>query len=289
VAQAIGNTVVVQHKFDPEDWLRLVEKYQVTTTFTAPTPIRMICSLPASVKDRYDRSSMKRLIANAAPWTLNLKKMYLADFPPDSLWEVYGSTELGVDTVLGPEDHLRKPGSCGQAAPGIEIMLFDEEGKEVTTPGVAGELYVRSATVFNAYYKAEEKYEAASKGDFHTVGDIAYFDEDGFYYIADRKNDMIISGGMNIYPAEIEAALDASPDIYEVAVFGIPDEQWGESVHAAVVPARPDVTAEDVQAFARQHLAGYKVPRSVSFVDELPKTGSGKVLKRQLKEAFAEG
>jgi fatty-acyl-CoA synthase/long-chain acyl-CoA synthetase len=213
--------------------------------------------------------------------------MYLADFPPDSLWEVYGSTELGVDTVLGPEDHLRKPGSCGQAAPGIEITLFDEDGNEVTTPGVTGELFVRSATVFNAYYKAEDKYEAASKGDFHTVGDIAYFDEDGFYYIADRKNDMIISGGMNIYPAEIEAALDASPDIYEVAVFGVPDEQWGESVHAAVVPTRPGVTVEDVQAFARQHLAGYKVPRSVSFLDALPKTGSGKVLKRQLKEAFA--
>ncbi len=102
IAHALGNTVVVQHKFDPEDWLRVVQTYRVTTTFTAPTPIRMICSLPAEVKDRYDRSSMKRLIANAAPWTLHLKKMYLADFPADSLWEVYGSTELGVDTVLGP-------------------------------------------------------------------------------------------------------------------------------------------------------------------------------------------
>lgn len=286
VAQAIGNTVIVQHKFDPEDWLRLVETYQVTTSFTAPTPIRMICSLPDEVKARYDRSSMKRLIANAAPWTLNLKKMYMADFPPESLWEVYGSTELGVDTVLRPEDHLRKPGSCGQAAPGIEIKLFDEDGNEVTEPGKTGELYVRSATVFNAYYKADEKYEAATRGDYHTVGDIAYFDDEGFYYIADRKNDMIISGGMNVYPAEIEAALDGSPDIYEVAVFGIPDEQWGEVVHAAVVPSREGVTAEDVTSFARQHLAGYKVPRSVSFLDELPKTGSGKVLKRQLKEPF---
>ena len=286
LAQMLGNTVVVQHKFDPEDWLRLVQTYQVTTTFTAPTPVRMVCSLPSEVKDRYDRSSMKRLIANAAPWTLNLKKMYLADFPPESLWEVYGSTELGVDTILKPEDHLRKPGSCGQPAPGIEIKLFDEDGNEVTEPHKTGELYVRSKTVFEAYYKAEAKFQASTRGDFHTVGDIAYFDEDGFYYIADRKNDMIISGGMNIYPAEIEAALDASPDIYEVAVFGIPDEQWGESVHAAVVPARPGVTAEEITAFARQHLAGYKVPRSVSFVDELPKTGSGKVLKRQLREPF---
>jgi fatty-acyl-CoA synthase/long-chain acyl-CoA synthetase len=286
VAHSLGNTVVVQRKFDPEDWLRLVHTYQVSTTFTAPTPIRLVCSLPAAIKDRYDRTSMRRLIANAAPWSMPLKKMYLADFPPDSLWEVYGSTELGVDTVLRPEDHLRKPGSCGQVAPGIEIKLFDEKGREVTAPFQTGELYVRSAAAFDTYYKAPEKYQEASRGDFHTVGDIAYRDEEGFYYIADRKNDMIISGGMNIYPAEIEAALDASPDVYEVAVFGVPDEKWGEEVHATVVPARPGVTAADVQAFAREHVAGYKVPRSVSFVDELPKTGSGKVLKRQLREEF---
>jgi acyl-CoA synthetase (AMP-forming)/AMP-acid ligase II len=286
IAQALGNTVVVQHKFDPEDWLRLVQTYGATTTFTAPTPIRMVCNLPPEVKDRYDRSSMKRLIANAAPWTLALKKMYLADFPPDSLWEVYGSTELGVDTVLAPADHLRKPGSCGQPAPGIEIKLFDDAGAEITEPFERGELYVRSASVFDAYYKAQEKYDEATRGDFHTVGDIAYRDEEGYYYIADRKNDMIISGGMNIYPAEIEAALDASPDIYEVAVFGIPNEEWGESVHAVVVPAREGVTEAEVTSFAREHLAGYKVPRSVSFADELPKTGSGKVLKRQLREPF---
>ena len=286
IAHALGNTVVVQHKFDPEDWLRLVQAYRVTTSFTAPTPVRMICSLPAEVKARYDRSSMKRLIANAAPWTLNLKKMYLADFPPDSLWEVYGSTELGVDTVLKPEDHLRKPGSCGQAAPGIEIRLFDENGEEVTEPHRTGELYVRSATVFTEYYKAEEKYRDATRGDFHTVGDIAYFDEDGYYYIADRKNDMIISGGMNIYPAEIEAALDAYPGVYEIAVFGVPDEQWGESVEACAVPAGEGVTEDEVLAFARRHLAGYKVPRHVTFVAELPKTGSGKVLKRQLRDEF---
>jgi fatty-acyl-CoA synthase/long-chain acyl-CoA synthetase len=286
IAHALGNTVVVQHKFDPEDWLRLVQTYQATTTFTAPTPIRMICSLPAEVKDRYDRSSMKRLIANAAPWTLNLKKMYLADFPPDSLWEVYGSTELGVDTVLEPEDHLRKPGSCGRPAPGVEIRLYDETGSEVTEPFRTGELYVRSATVFSQYYKAAEKYREATRGDFHTVGDIAYFDEDGYYYIADRKNDMIISGGMNIYPAEIESALDGCPDLYEIAVFGVPDEQWGESVRAVAVPARPGVTEADVLTFAREHMAGYKVPRGVTFVAELPKTGSGKVLKRQLRDEF---
>jgi acyl-CoA synthetase (AMP-forming)/AMP-acid ligase II len=283
VAQAIGSTVVVQHKFEPEDWLRLVETYRVTTTFTAPTPIRMVCSLPAEVKARYDRSSMARLIANAAPWTMALKKMYLADFPPDSLWEVYGSTELGVDCVLGPDDHLRKPGSCGRPAPGVEVILVDDDRKEITEPWVNGELFVRAESMFSAYYKAADKYDADRIGDYHSVGDIAYRDDEGFYYIADRKKDMIISGGMNIYPAEIEAAIDGSPDVYEVAVFGVPSDEWGESVHAVVVPARPGVTGEDVIAFARQHLAGYKVPRSVSFAEELPKTGSGKVLKRELR------
>ncbi|HWE54097.1 MAG TPA: AMP-binding protein [Acidimicrobiales bacterium] len=286
IAHALGNTVVVQHKFDAEDWLRLVQTYGVTTSFTAPTPIRMVCSLPAEVKARYDRSSMKRMIANAAPWTLNLKKMYLADFPADSLWEVYGSTELGVDTVLQPADHLRKPGSCGQPAPGVEIKLFTEDGTEVTEAHQTGELYVRSKTVFNEYYKAEEKYQEATRGDFHTVGDIAYFDEDGYFYIADRKNDMIISGGMNIYPAEIEAALDACPDVFEIAVFGVPNEQWGESVQAYAVPGHDGVTEADVLAFARDHLARYKVPRGVTFVPELPKTGSGKVLKRQLRDEY---
>jgi long-chain acyl-CoA synthetase len=286
IAHSLGNTVVVQHKFDAEDWLRLVQTYRVTTTFTAPTPIRMVCRLPAEVKNRYDRSSMKRLIANAAPWTMNLKKMYLADFPPDSLWEVYGSTELGVDTVLKPEDHLRKPGSCGQPAPGIEIRLFDERGEEVTEPYQRGELYVRSASVFEEYYKAEEKYQQSTRGDFHTVNDIAYFDEEGYFYIADRKNDMIISGGMNIYPAEIESVLDACSDIDEVAVFGVPDEQWGESVRATAVPSRAGVTEKEILEFARQHLAGYKVPRSITFVEELPKTGSGKVLKRELRDEW---
>jgi acyl-CoA synthetase (AMP-forming)/AMP-acid ligase II len=290
IAHALGNTIVVQRKFDPEDWLRLVETWRVTTTFSAPTPIRMVCNLDPSIKARYDRSSMARMIANAAPWSLALKQAYLADFPPDSLWEVYGSTEMGVDTVMPPGDHLANPGSCGLPAPGIEIALFDEQGQRITEPGVPGELFVRSASMFEAYHKASEKYDEDRRGDFHTVGDVAYFDEDGYVYICDRKKDMIISGGMNIYPAEIEAALEAHPDIYEAAVFGIPSEEWGEAVHTVVV-RRPgaDLGTEEVCEFARQHLAGYKVPRSVSFTEELPRTGSGKILKRQLREPWWAG
>lgn len=291
-AQILGQTVVVQRKFEPEDWLRLVDAYRVSSTFSAPTPIRMVCALAEHVKARYDRSSMKRMIANAAPWSFALKQRYLADFPHDSLWEVYGSTELGVNCVLEPQDQLRKPGSCGKAAPGVEIKLFDDDGNEVTGTGPdhPGELFVRSAAVFADYYKAHDRYEEDTRGEFHTVGDIAYRDDEGYFYICDRKKDMIISGGMNIYPAEIEAALEQHPDIFDVAVFGIPSDEWGEAVHAVVV-LRPGTSLDEaaVQAFAKEHLAGYKVPRSVSYLDELPRTGSGKILKRELRAPYWAG
>jgi acyl-CoA synthetase (AMP-forming)/AMP-acid ligase II len=287
-----GQTIVVQRRFDAQDWLRLVDKYRVTSTFSAPALVRMICALPAEVKDRYDRSGMRIMVANAAPWSYALKQQYLADFPPGSLFEVYGSTELGVDTVLLPQDQMRKPGSCGRPAPGIEIMLVDADGNQVTGtgPAHAGEVFVRSKVAFDSYYKNRDGYEASTRGDFHTVGDIAYWDEEGYLYICDRKTDMIISGGMNIYPAEIEAALEQHPGIYDVAVFGIPSDEWGEAVHATVVPSPgSSLTAAEIVAFAREHLASYKVPRSVHFTDELPRTGSGKLLKRQLRAPYWAG
>ena len=289
VALLFGHTVVVQRKFDAEDWLRLVDKYQVSSTFSAPALVRMICALPAEVKERYDRSRMRVMIANAAPWSFALKLQYLADFPPESLFEVYGSTELGVDTVLLPKDQLRKPGSCGQPAPGIEIMLVGDDGAEVTGTGPdhPGEIFIRSKGVFDTYYKNEASYAAGSRGDYHSVGDVAYRDDEGYLYICDRKTDMIIPGGMNVYPAEIEAVLEQHPEIFDVAVFGIPSEEWGEAVHATVVRAPgSSLTGEQVTAFAREHLASYKVPRSLAFTDELPRTGSGKLLKRQLRAPY---
>jgi acyl-CoA synthetase (AMP-forming)/AMP-acid ligase II len=284
-----GQTIIVQRKFDAEDWLRLVDKYQASSTFSAPALIRMICALPKEVKDRYDRSSMRVMIANAAPWSYALKQQYVADFPPSSLFEVYGSTELGVDTVLLPADQMRKPGSCGQPAPGIEILLVDDDGKEVTGTGPdhPGEVFVRSRGTFVTYYKNDASYEANTRGDYHTVGDLAYWDDEGYLYICDRKSDMIITGGMNVYPAEIEAVLERHPEVYDVAVFGIPSQQWDEAVHATVVRAPgSSLTPEEITAFAREHLASYKVPRSVEFTDELPRTGSGKLLKRQLRAPY---
>jgi acyl-CoA synthetase (AMP-forming)/AMP-acid ligase II len=184
---------------------------------------------------------------------------------------------------------MRKPGSCGKPAPMVEVRLYDVDGNVVTAtgPDATGELFVRSPSVFSDYYKQHDKFEEDHRDGFQTVGDIAYLDDEGFIYICDRKKDMIISGGMNIYPAEIEAVLEAHPKVVEAAVFGIPSEDWGEIVHAEVVPvAGSDLTEEELSSHARAQLAGYKLPRSFAWRDELPKTGSGKVLKRELRQPY---
>ena len=286
----LGNTVVLQRRFDPEDWLRLVDTYKVTSIYAAPTPIRRVCRLPAEVKARYDRSSIRIAMAGAAPWSYALKLAYLENFPENSLWEVYGSTELGLNTMLEPADQRRKPGSCGKPIPGIEIALFDDNGVRITEPGQPGELYVKSPLVFDQYHKRAEETRQARRGDFASVGDIAYFDEEGFYYICDRKVDMIISGGMNIYPAEVEAALELHPDVDEAAVFGIPSEEWGESVHAVVVPkSGVDPSDAELEEHLRKQLAGFKIPRSFERRRELPKNEAGKILKRELREPHWQG
>ena len=274
LAHLLGNTAVLQRAFDAQDWLRLLDTHEVTATFSAPTPIRRICQLPDDVIGKYRRDRLRIMIANAAPWSYALKLAYLERFPEESLFEVYGSTELGVNTIMTPEFQRSKPGSCGRPAP-------VEEARE------PGELYVRTEGQFTTYHKAHDKFMADRRDDWHTVGDVAYFDEDGFYYICDRKKDMIISGGVNVYPAEVEHALELHPDILEAAVFGIPSEEWGESVHAVVVRRQgSDIDDAAVQAFAREHLAGYKIPRSVAFTGKIPKTGSGKILKRELRAPF---
>ncbi len=291
VVQQLGGSVVVQRHFDPEEWLALVEKHKVTTTFSAPTPVRRAVDLPLETIKQYDCSSMRVLLANAAPWAFELKKKYIERIDDKSLFEIYGSTELGVNTILLPDEQMRKPGSCGRPAPGVDIKLFDDDGNEVTEPMVPGELFVLSDATFATYYKDPDKYEKGKRPDgYMSVGDIAYRDDEGFYYICDRKNDMIISGGVNIYPAEIEAVLIAHPDIADAAVFGIPDDEWGEAVHCVVTTYDgSDVDQAELEAFCREHLAGYKVPRSHASMKEIPRSASGKILKRELREPYWEG
>src|SRR2546428_184071 len=264
---AFGGTVVVMRKFDPEDALRTIERHRCTSTFMAPTLVKRIVDLPERVRARYDVRSMRVLVIAAAPCPTRVKEQAVADFGP-ALWEFYGSTELGINTILPPADVLRKPGSCGRAAPGIELVLLDDAGRPVPT-GTAGELYVRRFPgMFDGYYKDSAATREAQRGEWASVGDVAWMDDEGFVYICDRKRDMVISGGVNIYPAEIEDVLHRHPAIDDVAVFGVPDDDWGERVHAAVQP-RPGqaLAADEVVAFARLHMADYKVPRECAHID----------------------
>jgi len=288
-AQMVGGTVVVMRKFDPEEALRLVERHRCTTTFMAPTLLKRIVDLPAEVRGRYDVSSMRSLVIAAAPCPMRVKEQALAMFGP-VLYEFYGSTELGVNTVLRPEDVLRKPGSCGRAAPGVELAILDDDGRRAA-PGTPGELFVRRYDgVFDEYYRNPAATAQTSRGEWMSVGDVAWMDAEGFVYICDRKRDMIISGGVNIYPAEIEDALHRHPAVEDAAVFGVPDPDWGERVHAAV-QLRPGrgVTPGELLEFCRAHLADYKTPREVSFHEAFPRDTAGKLVKRLLREPYWAG
>ncbi|HEX3179384.1 MAG TPA: AMP-binding protein [Methylomirabilota bacterium] len=288
-AHMVGATVVVMRKFDAEDALRHIARHRCTTTFMAPTLLKRIVDLPADVRARYDVSSMRSIVVAAAPCPMRVKEQIAAMFGP-VLYEFYGSTELGINTVLRPEDVLRKPGSCGRAAPGVELAVLDDDGRPAPT-GTPGELFVRRYSgVFDEYYKNPVATAQTSRGDWMSVGDVAWIDTDGFVYICDRKRDMIISGGVNIYPAEIEDALHRHPAIEDAAVFGVPDADWGERVHAAI-QLRPGMSASerDVVDFCRVHLADYKAPREVSFHEHFPRDTAGKLVKRVLREPYWAG
>jgi acyl-CoA synthetase (AMP-forming)/AMP-acid ligase II len=288
-AHLVGNTVVVMRKFDAEDALHQIERHRCTTTFMAPTLLKRIVDLPAAIRARYDVSSMRSIVVAAAPCPMRVKEQVLEMFGP-VLYEFYGSTELGVNTVLRPEDVLRKPGSCGTAAPGVELAVLDDDGHPAPT-GTPAELFVRRYSgVFDEYYKNPTATAQTSRGEWMSVGDVAWMDAEGFVYICDRKRDMIISGGVNIYPAEIEDTLHRHPAIEDAAVFGVPDAEWGERVHAAVqLRAGMSATERDVMDFCRAHLADYKTPREVSFHVEFPRDSAGKLVRRVLREPHWAG
>ncbi|MFM7225042.1 MAG: AMP-binding protein, partial [Actinomycetota bacterium] len=270
MAHSLGTTVVVLRRFDARRWLRLVAEHRVTNTFSAPTQLKRIVSLPDDELAAADCSSMRCLIANAAPVPYALKQEIVAKLCDGFLFEVYGSTELGIDTVLRPEDQLRKPGSCGRPYGGIEVRIVGDDGK-VQPPGLPGELFVRTPLAMDGYHHAAEQLATLADPEWKSVGDVAYVDDEGFVHICDRKKDMIISGGVNIYPAEIEAVIIGHADVLDVAVLGLPDEEWGERVHAVVQPkvgVEIDVVA--LEAWAAPLLAGYKRPRSWEVRAELP-------------------
>ena len=290
LSHTLGAPIVVLRKFDPLRWIHLVKEHRVTNTFSAPTQLKRIVSLPDEEIAKADMSSMVCLIANAAPVPYALKQEIIAKLGDGFLYEVYGSTELGVDTVLKPEDQLRKPGSCGKPYGGIEIKIVKEDGT-VAAPTEPGELFVSTNLAMDGYHRTERaahrvgrRRRGSRSATSRTV------DEEGYVYICDRKKDMIISGGVNIYPAEIEAVLYAHPQVLDVAVFGIPDEEWGERVHAILQAKTGEIIdIEEVRVFVEPRLAGYKRPRGYEVRDELPRTESGKLLKRVLRDEYWQG
>ena len=283
--QVVGATVVIEPKFDADSSLELIARHRVTTSFMAPTLLRRL--LDAQQLQPRDVSSLRALILGAAPCPYALKARAEAAFGR-VLWEFYGATETGINTVLRPEDQLRKPGSCGTAVPGQEIRLVRGDGAEAAV-GEPGEFMVRNSWLAEYFHRPDATAGSLHDG-FFSVGDIAYRDEEGYYFISDRRIDMIISGGVNIYPAEVEAVLHAHPSVVDAGVIGVPDHEFGESVKA-IVQLRPFATAtsDELIAFCAERLAGYKKPRSVEFVDELPRDAAGKLLKRKLRERYWAG
>jgi long-chain acyl-CoA synthetase len=282
--------VVLMERFDAEGALRLVERHRVTTTHMVPTQFHRLLLLPEEVRRRYDTSSLRHVLHAAAPCPVDVKRRMLEWWGP-VIYEYYGATE-GGGTLVGPEEWLARPGTVGRAwGGGAEVRILDDEGKELP-PGEIGTVYLKVLQDFR-YEGDPEKTRASRRGDFFTVGDVGYLDADGYLFLCDRKIDMIISGGVNVYPAEVEAALFAHPKVGDAAVFGIPDPEWGEQVLAVVEPAPgvapgPELAAELLD-FCRSRLAHYKCPRSVEFSAALPRDPNGKLYKRRLRDPYWEG
>jgi long-chain acyl-CoA synthetase len=286
----MGHTLVCMDAWDSEQALALVERYKVTNTHMVPTHFKRMLSLPEPVRGRYDLSSMKWLIHAAAPCPVGIKQAMLDWWGP-CVYEYYAATE-GGGTIATPEDWKARPGTVGTAWPISEIMIADENG-DPCPAGTPGTIYMKMGIGDFAYKDDPEKTAANRLRDFFTVGDIGYLDDGGYLFLCDRKSDMIISGGANIYPAEVEAEIIMHPKVADVAVFGIPDDDWGEQVKAVVQPAPgvigDDELAAEILASLDGRLARMKWPKSIDFTDELPRDPSGKLIKRRLRAPYWEG
>jgi long-chain acyl-CoA synthetase len=285
----IGANIAVMPKFDPEALLQLIEARRITHLNMVPIMFNRLLKLPDAVRRKYDLSSLRFVAHAAAPVSPPIKRAMIEWWGP-VITEYYGSTEMGNVTFCTAEEWLAHPGTVGRAMPGAEVRVIGPDGESLA-PGAVGEVIGRMrGTPEFTYQNDPAKRRAMEKQGLITPGDIGYFDEDGFLYLCDRANDMIISGGVNIYPAEIEAQLHKMPEVADCAIFGIPDEDYGEAV-CAVVQIQPGATLEesDVKRYLRQCIAGYKVPKRVTFSTELPREDSGKIFKRKLREPYWAG
>jgi long-chain acyl-CoA synthetase len=289
----LGHSLVIMDRFEPRHALELIERYRVTITHLVPTQFVRLLALPEEERGRCDTSSLRHVIHGAAPCAPELKRRMIDWFGP-VIDEYYASTEGVGGTIIFSDEWLRKPGSVGRARNDNRIVIMDDDG--IILP--AGQIGTVYSTGMNRgqfeYFKDPEKTAKSKRGEYRTVGDVGYLDEDGYLYLSDRKADMIISGGVNIYPAEIESVLITHPRVADVAVFGIPNSEWGEEVKA-VVELLPDKRADDdlVRAelleFLQGRVARYKLPRSIDFMTALPRDPNGKLYKRRLRDPYWVG
>jgi long-chain acyl-CoA synthetase len=287
----LGHTVVLMDKWVPEEMLRLIEKYKVTTSHMVPTQFHRLLALPEDVRNKYDLSSLQHMIHAAAPCPVDTKRKMI-DWWGNAVDEYYAASE-GGGTLVTAEEWLKKPGTVGKPWPISEIAIFDDDGNRVEEPNVIGTVYMSMQSADFSYHGDKEKTQKNRIGKFFTVGDVGLLDEDGYLFLRDRKIDMIISGGANIYPAEIENVLLGFPKIGDVAVFGVPNDDWGEEVKAVVEPqegleASPEL-AEEILAYCTDKLAKFKTPKSIDFTDSMPRDPNGKLYKRKLRDPYWEG
>jgi acyl-CoA synthetase (AMP-forming)/AMP-acid ligase II len=280
--------------FDPEDLLRTIDEYKITFTSLVPTHYIMMLALPDDVKNNIDVSSIRQLLISSAPARKDLKLGIMDYFKNAELWEAYGSTEGGLVTLLRPEDQFKKLGSIGKEIFGTDrIRILDEDKNEVPD-GEVGELFYRTPMLFKEYLKEPEKTKEAFNNGWSSAGDMVKRDEDGYYTLMDRKANMIITGGENVFPSEVESAVGAHEAVKDIAVIGVPDEKWGEAIKAVVVLNdgfdSSDELVKEILGSARGKIAGYKIPKTVDFLedDEMPRTPQGKILHRILREKYGK-
>ncbi|MDU1689260.1 MAG: acyl-CoA synthetase [Bradyrhizobium sp.] len=288
-AGRLGGALVLMPRFEPEAFLDIIQAERIDTIFMVPTMFIRLMKLPEEVRRRYDMSTLRHIIHAAAPCPADVKRAMIEWWGP-VIYEFYGSTESGAVTFATSEDALRKPGTVGKVSPGAELRFVGEDGR-ILPQGEIGEIYSRIAGNPDfTYHNKPEKRAEIDRDGFITSGDVGYMDAEGYVFLCDRKRDMVISGGVNIYPAEIEKALITMEGVRDCAVFGIPDAEYGERLCACVEPeANVTLSAEAVRTYLRSRLANFKVPKEVHFHDALPREATGKIFKRKLRDPFWSG
>lgn len=284
-----GCKIILQPRFDPEELLQLIEQHRVTHIHMVPTMFVRLLRLPDATRKKYDLSSLRFVVHGAAPCPIHVKQAMIEWWGP-VINEYLGSTETGIPIWHSSREALAKPGTVGRVIEGGIVKIFDDNGA-LCKPNVPGEIFMKQTAVsdFDYHGKAQARAEADRDG-LVSVGDVGYLDEDGYLFLCDRKRDMVISGGVNIYPAEIEGTLIGLDGVRDCAVFGIPDDEYGERLCACVeLEPGANVSAKDIQTYLGSRLANFKVPKDIQFLGSLPREASGKIFKRKLREPYWEG